>query len=109
MIFHADHLLKDGPAILILEGEKKSMVVTQETGLLNIATMGAGSFKKEWAGKVRQVNLKSPICQLENYPVAVSRYNSDWYIWWVPLPHVGGKPYAYYSLNITIDEKDCSN
>ncbi len=62
-----------------------------------------------WAGNVRQISLKSPICQLEYYPVTVSRYNSDWYLWWVPLPHVGGKPYTYYSLNLTIDEKDCIN
>ena len=63
----------------------------------------------DWAGKVRQVNLQSPVCQLENYPVTVSRYNSDWYLWWVPLPHVGGKPYTYYSLNLSIDKKDCTN
>jgi hypothetical protein len=63
----------------------------------------------DWAGKVRQISLKSPACQLENYPVAVSRYNSDWYLWWIPHPHIGGKPYTYYSLNLTIDEQDCIN
>jgi hypothetical protein len=63
----------------------------------------------DWAGKVRQISLKSPAGQLENHPVAVSRYNSDWYLWWIPHPHMGGKPYTYYSLNLTIDEQDCIN
>jgi hypothetical protein len=56
MIFNADHLDKDTPDCLILEGEKKSMVVTQETGLTNIATMGAQSFKAEWASKLNKFN-----------------------------------------------------
>jgi hypothetical protein len=53
MIFNADDLLRyDEGRILILEGEKKSMVVSQETGLPNIATMGKQSFKAGWAGKL---------------------------------------------------------
>lgn len=52
MIFNADHLDNDTPACLILEGEKKSIVVTQETGWTNIATMGAQSFKSVWATKL---------------------------------------------------------
>jgi hypothetical protein len=61
----------------------------------------------DWAGKVRQVDLRARGCRLKNIPVTVSRYNSDWYLWWVPHPHIGGKPYAYYSLRLTIAEKDC--
>jgi len=67
------------------------------------------SWIPDWAGKVRQVDLKTRGCRLKNFPVAVSRYNSDWYLWWVPHPHIGGKPYSYYSLSITVDEKDCVN
>jgi len=59
-----------------------------------------------WAGQVRQVELKTQRCPVK-IPVTVSRWNSDWYLWWVPLPHVGGKPYAYYSLSIIVDENDC--
>ena len=63
----------------------------------------------DWAGKVRQVHFKIPSCMLKNIPVAVSKHNSDWYLWWIPHPHIGGKPYSYYSLSITIDKKDCLN
>jgi len=52
MLYNADDLLAEGGRILILEGEKKSIVVSQETGLPNIATMGKQSFKPEWAGKL---------------------------------------------------------
>lgn len=52
MIFNADHIDRDEPAILILEGEKKSIVVSQETEIPNIATMGAQSFKRGWAAKL---------------------------------------------------------
>jgi hypothetical protein len=57
MIFNADDLLADSDQILILEGEKKSMVVGQETGLANIATMGKQSFKPGWAGKLKTFRL----------------------------------------------------
>lgn len=61
----------------------------------------------KWAGKVSRVDLKSPVCNLTNIPVAVSQHQSDWFLWWVPLPHIGGKPYTYYSLTITVDTKNC--
>jgi len=52
MIFNADDLDREDDRILILEGEKKSMVVGQETGLANIATMGKTAFKASWAPKL---------------------------------------------------------
>ena len=60
-----------------------------------------------WADKVSQVNLKIRDCTLKNIPVTVSKRNADWLLWWVPHPHIGGKPYTYYSLSITVDEKNC--
>ena len=52
----------------------------------------------EWASKVHQVNLKTDRCMWKNIPVTVSESNSEWFLWWIPLPHVGGNPYTYYSL-----------
>jgi len=52
MLFNYDELKRtDSSRILILEGEKKAMVVSQETGLANVATMGMQNFKPEWVGK----------------------------------------------------------
>ncbi len=63
----------------------------------------------KWAGKVRQVDLNAQSCTIKNIPVTVSKHNSDWLLWWVPHPHIGGKPYTYYNLSITVEEKDCKN
>ena len=57
MIFNADDLHSDSDRILILEGEKKSLIVRQETGLPNIATMGKQSFKPSWASKLERFGL----------------------------------------------------
>jgi hypothetical protein len=61
----------------------------------------------KWVGKVRQINLKTQNCDLKNIPVTVSKFNSDWLLWWVPLPHIGGKPYSHYSLSIMVEDKNC--
>ncbi len=63
----------------------------------------------KWASKVHQVNLKTQSCLWRNIPVSVSESKSDWFLWWVPHPHIGGKPYSYFSLSITVDEKSCVN
>ena len=61
----------------------------------------------KWAGKVRKVDLKNQSCVWRNIPVTVSKYNSEWFLWWVPHPHIGGKPYTYFSSSITVEENDC--
>jgi hypothetical protein len=32
-----------------------------------------------------------------------ARIDSNWSLWWVPLPHVGGAPYDNYSFTVFID------
>jgi len=61
----------------------------------------------KWASKVRKVDLKTQNCVWQNIPVSVSKYNSEWFLWWVPHPHIGGKPYTYYSLSIPVEEHNC--
>lgn len=63
----------------------------------------------KWASQVRQVNLKTDQCTWSNIPVTVSENNSDWFLWWVPHPHIGGQPYTYYSLYISVEENDCES
>ena len=29
-------------------------------------------------------------------------------MWWVPLRHIGGKPFTYFSLSISVDGANCS-
>ena len=67
------------------------------------------SWVAQWVDGVHQVDFEAPDCTIKQIPIAINKYNSMWGIWWIPLPHVFGKPYSYYSANITIDQKKCKN
>jgi len=60
-----------------------------------------------WIGDVAAVNVKYENCLIKNSPIAISRSSANWYLWWVPHPHIGGKPYSDYSATIVVDAKDC--
>lgn len=53
-----------------------------------------------WMDQAQFLRLKTPLCEAEVYPLKVVKTLSDWWIWWLPLPHSFGKPYSYYSLSI---------
>jgi hypothetical protein len=61
-----------------------------------------------WAKKVHQVDVVYNGSRFEKVPVTVSEYSSEWFLWWVPLPHVGGKPYTYFRTTIVVDAGDIS-
>lgn len=60
-----------------------------------------------WIKDVAAVSVAYEKCRIENRPITISRSRADWYLWWVPHPHIGGKPYSDYSATIVIDETDC--
>lgn len=62
----------------------------------------------KWVRLVRFVDVQAKDCKLENIPVLIEEYGTDWWMWWIPLPHVGGKPYAYFRLNLRIDPVTCT-
>ncbi len=63
----------------------------------------------KWADRIGQVDVKTPDCRWTNIPVTVTHGNSDWLLWWVPHPHIGGKPYSHYSLTVTVAKNHCEN
>jgi len=60
-----------------------------------------------WIDDVAKVNVRYGNCLIANSPITMSQSRSGWYLWWVPHPHIGGKPYSDYSATIAVDEKDC--
>jgi hypothetical protein len=38
-------------------------------------------------------------------PVSVREYADDWWLWWVPLPHLGGPPYTNLELTVNLDSE----
>lgn len=62
----------------------------------------------EWVPGLRYVDVVVGQCRLERVPVQVSTYQDNVFLWWVPLPHVGGAPYTLYSTTLEIDVQRCA-
>ena len=60
-----------------------------------------------WAGQVRFAEVKLANCDLKRVPVTVDESRDDWWLWWVPLRHIGGKPITYFSVSISVDGANC--
>ena len=61
----------------------------------------------KWINDVDKVNVTYGNCVVKDTPIIILQSDSYWYLWWVPHPHIGGKPYSDYSSTIAVDEKDC--
>jgi hypothetical protein len=61
-----------------------------------------------WVPRLAQVELTVERCRLERVPIKVRAHPDNVLLWWVPLPHVGGKPYTHYSISLDIDSKACA-
>lgn len=59
-----------------------------------------------WAPQVRDARVCVGNCTVDRVPVA-RRSSTDWWLWRVPLPHVGGTPRAYYALELHLDSARC--
>lgn len=60
-----------------------------------------------WINNIRQARVIHNDCSSKIIPVVVSGHNTEWLLWWIPLPHVGGKPYSYFRSSIVVKENDC--
>lgn len=62
----------------------------------------------QWAPRVRRAHVAVGPCKLRDLPVGVHSSNSEWWLWWVPLPHVGGLPRRYVEFVIKLDSRACT-
>jgi len=62
-----------------------------------------------WASRVSSADIHVGSCELHAVPVTVYHSNSEWPLWWVPLPHVGGLPREYFSFSFEINSRSCSD
>jgi hypothetical protein len=62
-----------------------------------------------WADRIRFVDGKFAACDLRAVPVTVHKSRPEWWLWWVPLPHVGGKPLTYFSLSVPVNRANCTS
>ena len=62
----------------------------------------------DWVRLVRFADVKFAGCDLKAVPVNIRESREDWWLWWVPLRHIGGKPLTYFSFSINIDRGKCA-
>lgn len=60
-----------------------------------------------WGDRVAYARVEIGSCRIERFPVTARRYGDAWWLWWLPLPHVGGTPYGYYSVSIALEPDAC--
>jgi hypothetical protein len=60
-----------------------------------------------WAPKAHDARVSVAGCTVDRVGVLRRDY-SDWWFWWVPLPHGGGTPNAHYTLELHIDSARCA-
>jgi hypothetical protein len=61
-----------------------------------------------WVRRIRFADLKFAACDVKRLPVVLRENREDWWLWWVPLPHIGGKPFTYFSASISVDGAHCA-
>jgi hypothetical protein len=60
-----------------------------------------------WGAEVEQAEVTIGVCRIERVRVE-RRTSRDWLLWWVPLPHVGGRPLGYHALDLHVDGARCA-
>lgn len=61
-----------------------------------------------WAKQTATAEIAIGACTLRAVPVQVEIFAGDWWLWWVPLPHVGGTARQYITLTATVDSNRCA-
>jgi hypothetical protein len=62
----------------------------------------------DWAPRVSHAEVRVGDCRVRDVPVVAERTGGDWWLWWVPLPHVGGAPLGYFDLSVAVDRQACT-
>lgn len=65
------------------------------------------SWVSGWANRVRFATVGVGGCTVENARVEHHESDGNWWLWWVPHPHIGGVPRRFVELTVRIDSKEC--
>ena len=60
-----------------------------------------------WVSRAKFVDIDAPPCALHRNPVAISGFEDRWWLWWLPVRHVGGDPYTYWRAEARFDRANC--
>jgi len=68
---------------------------------------GQSRWLTTWMGRADHADLETTGCHLERVPLSIERRGDNWWLWWVPLPHIGGKPYTSFNVRLALDVANC--
>jgi hypothetical protein len=60
-----------------------------------------------WIRSAKTADVRTGDCTINRLPIAVLERPDTWWLWWVPLRHIGGKPYTSFTIRIEIDRVRC--
>jgi hypothetical protein len=60
-----------------------------------------------WAPRAHAARVTVGRCAVDRVPV-VRREYSDWWLWWLPLPHSGGSTISNYTIELHLDSARCA-
>jgi len=60
-----------------------------------------------WAPKVGAMDIRFAGCGVDKIPLTLRMHRDDWWLWWVPLPHIGGDPITQFSATVNVYPETC--
>ncbi len=60
-----------------------------------------------WIGQARRANVMLEGCAIADAPVTLFTRRDNLLLWWVPLPQVGGRPYARHIATVRANQQWC--
>ena len=61
-----------------------------------------------WVPGAKRISIAAGACRIERAPVYFSVSRDSPWLWWVPLPHIGGMPYTHFNASVQIDGINCA-
>ena len=128
-VFNADLIFRDAAGQLLAEGksdnrygivrfnhpqfgsceseEAAAMTSTAGRRLWDLCIAAMFRWQAEWAPKVGAMDIRFADCDVKKIPLTLRMSRDDWWLWWVPLPHIGGDPMTQFSSTVSVYPETC--
>ncbi|TNF95900.1 MAG: hypothetical protein EP297_11340 [Gammaproteobacteria bacterium] len=90
----------------VLEASQQPMVGTNKEKWKKCHEMQS-RWVMQWANKVHSMEIVTDQCHYLITPITLRKNLDDWWLWWIPHPHIGGTPYTSFDVSIMLDNKRC--
>ena len=90
------------------EEEEKSATASMEgRARWNACIAEKFRWQAGWAPRVSHLEIRFAQCHVTGIPLTLRMGRQDWWLWWVPLPHVGGDPLTEYNARVSANAETC--